>query len=305
MTAPLAFLNGRLLPAADATLAIHDAGIVSGATVTDFCRTFAHQLYRWPDHLARFRRDCAACFIDLPTSDAELTATATALVEHNARLLPPGGELAVVTFATPGPVGLYTGLPGRDGPPTVCMHTFPLPFDRYARFFRDGVALSVAGAHGADPDDLAPPAVKHRSRLHWWRADRLVRQRTDVPTGAVAVLTDGRGHLTETAIGHVLLIHDDTVLFPPRGTVLDGISLAVVAELCASLGIRHVERPLPLAEVPAASEAMLCGTAFCLAGVRWLEGTTFPCPGPVTRRLLAAWSAAVGTDIAAAFLAGG
>lgn len=303
MTAPLAFLNGRLLPAAEATLAIHDAGIVAGATMTDFCRTFAHRLYRWDDHLARFRHDCAACFIDLPFTDAELTEAATTLVAHNARLLPLGGELALVTFATPGPIGLYTGLPGQDGPPTVCMHTFPLPFDRYARFFRDGVTMAVAGAHGADPDDLAPPAVKHRSRLHWWRADRLLRQRTDVPPGAVALLSDGHGHLTETAIGHVLLVRDQTVLVPPRGTVLDGISLRVVAELCASLDIPIVEQPLSLDDVSAASEAMLCGTAFCLAGVRWLEGTTFSWPGPLTRRLLAAWSEAVGQDIAAAFLA--
>lgn len=302
MTTPFAYLNGRLLPAADATVAIHDAGIVAGVTVTDFCRTFAHRLYRWADHLARFRRHCAACFIDLPSSDAALTATATTLVEHNARLLPPGGELALVTFATPGPLGAYLGLPGQDGPPTLVMHTFPLAFHRYARFFREGVVLAVAGSHAANPDDLAPPAVKQRSRLHWWRAEQIVRRRTDLPAGAVALLSDGAGNLTETAIGHVLLVRDGAVCVPPRGTVLDGISLGVVAGLCGRLGVPVVERPLPLAEVPRASEALLCGTAFCLAGVRWLEGTVLPAPGPLTQRLLAAWSAEVGVDIAGQFL---
>lgn len=302
MPVPLASFNGRLLPAAEAALAINDAGIVSGTTVTDFCRTFGQRLYRWNEHLERFRRDCAVCFIDLPYSAAALTATATTLVEHNARLLPTGGELALVTFATPGPLGGYLGLPGQDGPPTLVMHTLPLALHRYARFFREGVVLAVAGSHAAHPDDLVPPAVKQRSRLHWWRAEQIVRRRTDLPGGAVALLSDGAGNLTETAIGHVLLVRDGAVCVPPRGTVLDGISLGVVAGLCARLGVPVVERPLPLTEVPRASEALLCGTAFGLAGVRWLEGTVLPWPGPLTRRLLAAWSAEVGVDIAGQFL---
>jgi hypothetical protein len=47
---------------------------------------------------------------------------------------------------------------------------------------------------------------------------------------------------------------------------------------------------------------MLCGTAFCLAGVRWFEGRELPWPGPLTQRLLAAWSAKVGVDIAGQML---
>src|SRR5215813_9655150 len=128
MNQPLVYLNGRLVSAAEAVLPIHDAGLVSGVTVTDFCRTFRRRLFRWDDHLARFRRDCAGCFIDLAPSDAELTAVAMRLVEHNGSFLPPDEELALVTFATPGAIGTYAGQPGQDGPPTVCLHTFPLPF---------------------------------------------------------------------------------------------------------------------------------------------------------------------------------
>jgi branched-subunit amino acid aminotransferase/4-amino-4-deoxychorismate lyase len=304
VTVPLAFRNGRLIPAHGATLPVHDAGLVSGVTVTDFCRTFRQRLYRWPDHLARFRRDCAACFIELPHADEALTAAAHELIAHNALLLPAGGELALTTFATPGPVGLYAGEPGRDGPPTLVMHTFGLPLPRYAPFFQQGVSLAVAGHHAAHPDDLAPPAVKHRSRLHWWRADRLLRRRGDVPAGAVALLLDAPGGaVTETAIGHVLLVRGGTVVAPPAGTVLDGISLRVVRELCAALGMPYAEQRLTLSDARGAEEAMLTGTAFCLAGVRWLEGVELPWPGPVTRRLLAAWSEAVGVDIAGQFLA--
>jgi branched-subunit amino acid aminotransferase/4-amino-4-deoxychorismate lyase len=303
MSVPLAYLGGRFLPAPEASLSIADAGLVFAATVTDFCRTFAHRLFRWEDHLARFRRDCRACFVPLPASDDELTGIALRLVEHNARLLPPGGELALVSLATPGSLGTYAGMPGQDGPPSLCLHTFGLPLARYRRFFTEGVALALAGTHGSSADDLAPPHVKHRSRLHWWRADHLLRQRGDIPPGALALLTDAAGHLTETAIGNLLVVQGEVVCTPPAASVLDGISLRVVRELCGELGVAVVEQPLTAADLAAASEAMLCGTAFCLAGVRWFEGHALAWPGPLMRRLLTAWSGRVGLDIAAQVLA--
>ncbi|RPI76089.1 MAG: branched-chain amino acid aminotransferase, partial [Planctomycetaceae bacterium] len=46
MSEPLVYLNGQLVPASQAHIAIFDAGIVLGATVTDMTRTFRQQPYR-------------------------------------------------------------------------------------------------------------------------------------------------------------------------------------------------------------------------------------------------------------------
>jgi branched-chain amino acid aminotransferase len=300
MMQPLACLNGRFLSADEVQLPIHDAGLVSGVTVTDYCRTYAGRLFRWPDHLARFRRDCAACFIPLPWADNELTDLAEQLIRCNLTGQPAGGELALVMFATPGSLGSYASVPRPDGPPTLVLHTVPLSLARYRRFFTEGAVLAIAGHHAADPEDLAPPAIKHRSRLHWWRASHLLRQRSDVPADAVALLTAGPGGpLTETAIGHLLLVQNQTLVTPPVGRVLAGISLQVVRELAAELELPMCERDLTLADCATASEALLCGSAFGVAGIRWLEGQGFPWPGPITRRLQEAWSGRVGLDIVA------
>jgi branched-chain amino acid aminotransferase len=298
-------MDGRFIPRDEARLAIHDAGLVFGAAVTDFCRTFRHRLFRWSDHLARFRRDCSVCFIPLQPNDAELTSAACELVAHNAALLAPEQELALVSFATPGPLGLYAGEPGADGPPTVCLHTFPLPFSRYTRFFSEGLRLECVGRHDADDDDLAPPRVKHRSRLHWWRADQLARRAaltSPAPGARLALLQDRAGFVTETAVGNLLVVRDGRVL-TPGSRALEGISVRVVEELCTSLGIPFArDESLTLEGCRQSSEAMLCGSAFCLAGVRWIDGHELPWPGPVTARLLAAWGDQVGIDIAGQFL---
>src|SRR5262245_64896349 len=164
MNAPLAYLNGQFLPFADAALPLSDAGFVSGATVVDNARTFRHKLFGWPDHLARFRRDCKTCYVPLEATDEQLTATAEELVAHNAKLLPPGGELQLVTFATPGPLGFYLG-ESANGPPTLGMVTYPLPFARYRPFFTEGATLAAVGRHAVRDCNILPPTVKHRSRM--------------------------------------------------------------------------------------------------------------------------------------------
>jgi branched-chain amino acid aminotransferase len=301
MTEPLAYLNGRLLPQSQAHLTLHDAGFVLGATVTDLCRTYNHRLFRWPDHLRRFRASCEAALVPQPPSDEELTRLAEQIVTHNARLLGPGQDLALVLFATPGPVGYYLGEPGGpgDGPPTLGIHTFPSPLARYAHLFTTGARLVIptirhVGAACVDP------RIKHRSRLHWWLADR--RARLQEP-GASALLLDTQGYVTETAAANFLLVRGGAVLCPRRSTILAGISLQVTQELCLDLGIAFQEENLTVAACLGADEALLTGTSFGLAGVSRINDHALAWPGAVYQRLLAAWCEAAGTDIASQFLA--
>src|SRR5262245_51445788 len=125
---PLIYCNG-FRPQTEALLTWHDAGFVWGATVTDLARTFRHRPFRLAEHLARFRASCRAARVPLLVSEEELSRIAEELVAHNAALLPPEGDLALVIFATPGSIGYYLGEPGGPGdrPATLGMHTFPLP----------------------------------------------------------------------------------------------------------------------------------------------------------------------------------
>jgi branched-chain amino acid aminotransferase len=318
MSAPLVYLNGRFVRFQEAGLPLHDAGFVSGATIIDNARTFRGKLFRWKDHLERFRRDCRACYVPLEHTDEQLTDIAAELIAENAKLLPPDGELQVATFATPGPLGFYLGS-GPSGPATLGMVTYPLPFARYRRFFTEGITLAAAGSQSFDPGDLLPPGVKHRSRLFWHIAERRINDpasRFQVP-GAVPVVLDQKG-IGDTAIGCVLAVAGDTVILPVPGTVQDSISATVVRELCARLGLRCEDQPLDLREfcrpgteadqntiIPRVSELLLAGTGFCIAGVQTFSlgprMRNYTWPGPIYRALLDAWSELVGLDVAGQF----
>lgn len=298
MTEPIAYLNGQWLPQSQATLPLNDAGFVMGVTVADFVRTFKHRLGDWPAHLARFQENVKeACLWDWRHSDDALTKIAEEIVSRNAPLVEPQQELALIVFATPGKIGYYLGEPGGidDAQPTLGMHTFPLPYDRYRDMIQYGARLRVSNLVEAPPLTWVSPKLKHRSRMHWWLAERDV---WTLDLGASkALLLNEAGHVTETAFANLVIVKGNKLISPTRDTILPGISLQTVEELCPAAGLTFHERDLSLSDCMTADEVMLCGTAFCLASVSRIDDTTFPPSGPVMNRLLEAWNARVGVDI--------
>src|SRR5262249_46869898 len=159
-----------------------------------------------------------------------------------------------------------------DGPPTLGMHTFPLPFARYVRLIEHGAHLIVPSTRHV-PAVCVDPRLKQRSRLHWWLAEQEAHL---ADPAASALLLDADGPVTETAAANFLAVRGGTVLSPPRQSVLGGISLRVVEELCRELGIPFAERPLTLYDCLTAEEALLASTPYCLAGVSRIQGVDLP-----------------------------
>jgi branched-chain amino acid aminotransferase len=304
MDEPVAYLNGRFVPASQLAVSPVDAGFVQGATVAEQLRTFAGKLFSLDGHLARLERSLEVAAIDPPLTRVELGAIAGELAARNHRLLDPADDLGLSIFVTPGLYPAYADRrpEGQDSAPagaepTVCLHTYPLPFAHWARKYRSGQSLVTTPVQQV-PASCWPPALKCRSRMHYYLADCKAAK---IEPGARALLLDRDGWVTETSTANVLLYAGSQGLAsPPQETVLPGISLSAIARLAGQLGIPMSYRRLSLAEVAGAEEVLLSSTPWCLLPVTRLNGRPIAggAPGPVFQRLLAAWSQWVGTDIA-------
>src|SRR5689334_19407156 len=113
MPEPLVFLNGKLLPSSQAHLAIFDAGIVLGATVTEMTRTFRHEPFRLEDHLDRLFRSLKYTRMEIGMTKAQLAAVSRELLAENAKLIDSEDELGLVHFVTAGELPVYAGSAGR------------------------------------------------------------------------------------------------------------------------------------------------------------------------------------------------
>jgi branched-chain amino acid aminotransferase len=295
MSEPLVYLNGRFVPAAQAHLAIWDAGVVQGATITEMTRTFRKQPFRLDDHLDRLFHALHLTHMNIGLSREELRDISLELLTHNARLLDDRAELGLVHFVTAGESALYAlGRPPRREP-TICAHTFALPFAAWAERMRRGVHLLTPSIRQVPPQ-CWDASMKCRSRMHYYLAEREVHERD---AEAWALLLDLAGNVTETNSGNFLMVERGALVSPPSDYTRAGVSRAMVLELAEALGIPFLSRDIPLAEAMQAEEAFLSSTSYCLMPVTKINDIPLgdARPGPIYRALLTAWSQRVGVDI--------
>lgn len=304
MTEPLVYLRGEMMPASEAHLAIYDAGVVLGATVTEMTRTFRHRPYRLEQHVDRLFRSLRYTRMEIGLSKDELAQISEELIAHNAGLLDEGEELGLIHFVTAGEFPTYAGMAGRSActTPTVCAHTFPLPFELWASKLETGTHLVTPSIRHVPPQ-CYDPKMKYRSRMHFYLADKEAQL---VDPDAVALLLDLDGNVTETGGANFLLVEGGTIVSPTLRNILPGISRSVVIELARKLGIGFVERDVQLYNVMNADEAFLSTTPYCLMPATRINGTPIADakPGPIYERLIAAWSEEVGLEIRKQILEG-
>lgn len=297
MTEPIVYLGGKMVPASQAHIAIFDAAIVMGATVTDFLRTFKHEPFKLEEHVARLYRSAKYARIEPPVDEAESIARTRELIEHNAAMVGDQHDLGVVFFMSAGEFKLYAGAAAGAGdmPATYCIHSFPLPFQFWKKNVGQGMHVVTPSRRHVPPQCLEPK-IKHRSRLHWYIAQKEV---SATAPDATALLCDVEGNVTETGGSNFVIVKDGAVISPSRRNILWGISLETVIELCDELGVPFIERDIQVYDVMNADEAMTPTTPYCLCPVTKINGSPIGDgqPGPIFRKLIDAWSKRVGVDI--------
>lgn len=297
MPESIVYLTGKMVPASQAHLAIFDAGIVLGATVTEMTRTFRHELWRLEDHIERLFRSLKYTRMNIGMTQAEVARISREVAAHNAKLIHPEDELGMVHFVTAGEFPVYAGSAGRTArtTPTVCIHTFPMPFELWAKKLLEGQHLITPSIRHVPPQ-CYDPKMKYRSRMHYYLADQEARV---ADPDAAALLLDLHGNVTETGGSNFLIVQKGTIVSPTTANTLPGVSRAMVMQLAGRLGIPFVERDFQVHDVINADEAFTSSTPYCLLPVTKINGLPIGDgkPGPVMKRLMDAWSTDIGLDI--------
>ncbi len=299
----VAWLDGQFLPRASLALPVGDAGFVLGATVTEQLRTFRGDLFLPEPHARRLAASLQAVGLEPCLPVRSILAAATELAAHNHAQLAGAGpsagceavDLGVVIFVTAG--DQPSQHLGRGGLPRTVIHSFPLAFGMWASAYESGVALRSVSVRQVPPE-CWPLGAKVRSRLHYFLADR---EAASAEPGSRAVLMHHDGRVSETSTANLAVVQAGRIAVPPAADALSGVTLAFTQQLAAGLGIPWQERSLTTAQLQDADEILLTSTPNCILPATRFDGRPIGTggPGAVYRRLLAAWSDAVGLDIAA------
>ena len=276
---PLASIDGRVMPLAEARISPLDRGFLFGDAVYEVVRVYRGRPFLFDRHLARLRRSLEAIRIvgiDL------------------ARLQRRVGDLiAAAGFAEATVYIQITRGSGRRShafPPDAT----PLEFlyvdaydDPYVDLRRTGIAVIT------HPD------------IRWLRCDikstnllgNVLAAQAAKEAGANEVLLhQDDGTMTEGSRTNVFGVRDGTVVTAPRSTgILPGITRELVLELAQQSGIAWQERPLHLNDLRTLEELFVTGTTSEVLPVVRVDGEAVGTgqPGPISRRLQQAYRAYV------------
>ncbi|HEY5309472.1 MAG TPA: D-amino acid aminotransferase [Casimicrobiaceae bacterium] len=267
----IVFLNGEFVPLGEAKISVLDRGFIYGDGVYELIPIYAGEPFRMPHHLARLQRSLDGIGLANPYTDAQWAALVRELVGKQ-------------SFANQGVYFQVTrGVAKRDHAfpagvtPTVFMMSNPLATPGRDQVEK-GVAVVTAEDNRWHRCDLKTISLLGNVLMRQLAADH----------NAIETVMFRDGLLTEASASNVLIVHDGTIVVPPKDNlILPGITYDATMEFAREAGIPLAVRPVPKAEALAAEEMWLSSSTKEVLAITTLDGKPFGGgrPGPVFRRI--------------------
>lgn len=249
------YLNGKYLPAADASISIFDRGFIFGDGVYEVIPVYGGRLFRLQQHLDRLRYSLGEIRLPAPLSDKAVSLIFERLL--NGRI----DDASIYLQITRGCAPRNHAFP-ENITPTVLAYVQDLDYPNQA--YRE------AGIHAVSfPDQRWQRCdIKSVSLL----ANVLARQFAHEHDAAEAVLfRDCK--LTEGAASTLFVVHNGQLLTPSSGhSILPGITRDLVLELACNHGLQCQQTDISEKQVKQADELWLSSSTKEILPIVKLDG---------------------------------
>ena len=285
----LIYVNGSLLPRAQAVVSVFDAGFVLGDGVWEGLRVVSGHPAFLDQHLDRLFEGAAAIMLDVGLSRDELTAAIYETLRANDMV----DGVHIRLMVTRGPKSTpYQDPRMSAGPATVVIiaeHKDPLP-----QTVERGLSLFTVHVRRAAPDTLDPKLNAH-SKLN----DITACIQAYTAGADEALMLDPHGFVATCNSTHFFIVRRGEVWTSTGMYCLGGITRSNVLQLCAQAGITARERSFSLTEVYSADEAFVTGTFAGLVPVHTVDGRVIGsgARGPMVERLQGLFREFVKADV--------
>ncbi|MCC2665065.1 MAG: aminotransferase class family protein [Geminicoccaceae bacterium] len=270
-----AFIDGEVVPIAEARIPILDWGFLRSDCTYDVVHVWNGRFFRLDHHLDRFEKSAAGLRLSNPYEREQVVAILMRLVRAT------GLREAYVE------VILTRGMPPKGSrDPRQCenrFYAFVIPFVWIAteEMRARGIHLHVSEVLRIPPQSV-DPAIKN---FHWGDLMRGVfesyEQGCDLP-----VLVDQDGNIAEGPGFNLFAVKEGRVT-TPEGTCLLGISRQTALDLLAEQNVERVIGPISPGDLETAEEVFITSTAGGILPVTRIDHRPVGDghPGPVSTRL--------------------
>ncbi|MHB9288312.1 aminotransferase class IV [Halobacteriales archaeon Cl-PHB] len=277
-------VDGRLVPAEEATVSVEDRGFQYGDAAFETLRAYGGEVFEWPSHVDRLERSLETLGFAraMPPKDDLLDRIDETLAAND--LEDAYVKLSISRGVQPGKL-----TPDERVDPTIVVVVKPLP-----RGGTEGEAVwdepaTVSTAETRTVPDAALPAdAKTHNYLNGILARlELRRAAGDSAADAAdeALMLDGEGHVCEGASSNVCFVDGGVLKTPTTNlSLLPGVTRSVVLDLASGEGFPIEQGRYSLADLRGADEVFLTNSTWEIRPVRAIDGLEFDV-GPMTKLL--------------------
>lgn len=251
----IAYVNGRYLPHAEASVHIEDRGFQFADSVYEVCEVWDGQIVDMTRHLDRLKRSLGELSIAWPVERAALEMILREVIARNRVRYG-----LVYLQVTRGAARRDFNFPKPGTLPTLVVTSRSIPRAGFAKTGETGIAVVTT------PD------------IRWQRVDikttgmtaQVLAKETAVRAGAKeAWMVDADGMVTEGSSSTAWIIDGEGTLItrPTDMHILPGITRMAIMDYAAANGIKVEERPFSVEEAKKAREAFVTSASATVSPV--------------------------------------
>ena len=275
------WVDGKIVPWADAKLHVLSHGLHYGGSVFEGERAYNGHIFKSAAHSERFRRSAELLDFEIPYSVEELNEAKDLVVRTNGV-----ADVYVRPVAWRGSEMMAVAAQNASVHVAIATWEWPSMFNLEEKM--RGIRLDIAEFRRPDP--LTAPS--HSKAAGLYMICTVSKHRAERKGFADALMLDWQGRVAECTGANVFFTQDGVLHTPIADCFLNGITRQTVIELAQRRGIDVIERRIQPEELASFNECFICGTGAEVTPVSEIGPHRFT-PGNISRTLLEDYAAEV------------
>ena len=275
------WMDGKLVPWADAKLHVLSHGLHYASCVFEGERAYGGKIFKSTEHSVRFRKSAELLDFEIPYSVEQLDAAKAMVVQQN------GFDSCYVRpVAWRGSEMMAVSAQNATIHVAICTWDWPSMFDVATKM--KGIRLDIADYRRPDP--MTAPCDSKAAGLYM--ICTISKHRAERKGYADAMMLDWQGRVAECTGANIFFTKDGAIHTPIADCFLNGITRQTVIALARSQGIEVHERRIMPEELSTFNECFICGTGAEVTPVSEIGPHKFT-PGNLSRALIEGYTAMV------------
>jgi D-alanine transaminase len=263
------WLNGQVMPLADAKISVEDRGFQFADGVYESVRIYDGKPFSLPAHLDRLERSCGGIRLPLPMGKHLLREEMLKLIAHS------GVEDALIYLQITRGASVRNHLFPAQVRPTILFYVRALPPITESEMTRPYTLMSV-------PDE--------RWQKCWIKSiallENVLARNAAAAAGADEAVFVDNGCVTEGTSCNLVLVSDGVLITTPLGPkVLPGITRDILLECAKEISVPVRERGMKLEEAKKCQEVFVTSSIREVVPVTRWDDAVIGGEGKITRKL--------------------